>query len=156
MSSPLANGARAPEFALPNQDGQSVTLASLLGKGPVVVYFYPKDETPGCTAEACAFRDNYDVFQQAGASVVGISDDTVESHRGFATHHGLPFVLLADTEGKVRNAFGVPRAFLGLAPGRMTFVLDKDGTVRHSFNSSINMKKHVTEAIEVVKKLAQG
>ena len=152
----LAEGARAPDFSLANQDGQTITLQSLLGKGPVVVYFYPKDETPGCTAEACSFRDNYDAFQQAGASVVGISDDSVESHRGFATHHGLPFLLLADTEGKVRNAFGVPRAFLGLAPGRVTFVLDKGGVVRHSFNSSVNMKKHVTEAIEVVKKLAQG
>jgi len=156
MSDPLANGARAPEFSLANQDGQTVTLQSLLGKGPVVVYFYPKDETAGCTAEACAFRDSYDVFQQAGASVVGVSDDSVESHRGFASHHGLPFLLLSDTGGTLRNAFGVPRALFGMVPGRMTFVLDKDGVVRHSFNSSISFKKHVTEAVEVVKKLAQG
>jgi peroxiredoxin Q/BCP len=154
MTQPVAVGTRAPEFSLPSQKGETVSLSSLLGKGPVVVYFYPKDETPGCTAEACAFRDSYDAFQKAGASVVGISGDSVESHRGFASHHGLPFLLLSDQGDQVRKQFGVPRAALGFLPGRMTFVLDREGVVRHSFNSLLAATKHVNEAVEVVKQLA--
>lgn len=156
MSEPIAVGAPAPDFQLPSQNGEAVTLKQLLQKGPVVVYFYPKDETPGCTAEACAFRDNFDVFQKAGASVVGISDDSVESHQRFATHHGLPFLLLSDQGGSVRKAYGVPRAALGLLPGRMTFVVDRQGVVRHTFNALLNAKKHVDEAVGVVEKLARA
>lgn len=149
----LKTGDRAPKFELPSQKGEPVSLDALTAKGPVVVYFYPKDETPGCTAEACAFRDNYEVFQKAGASVVGISSDSVASHRGFAEHHGLPFLLLSDQSGEVRKAFGVPST-LGLLPGRMTFVVDREGVIRHAFNSQLFAKKHVDEAIAVVKQLA--
>jgi peroxiredoxin Q/BCP len=156
MSTPIAVGAQAPDFQLPAQSGEAVSLKQLLEKGPVVVYFYPKDETPGCTAEACAFRDSFDVFQKAGASVVGISDDSVESHQKFATHHGLPFLLLSDVGGAVRKAYGVPRAALGLIPGRMTFVVDRQGVVRHSFNALLAATKHVKEAVGVVEKLAQA
>lgn len=151
----LKPGDRAPKFELPSQKGESVSLDALTAKGPVVVYFYPKDETPGCTAEACAFRDNYDVFQKAGAAVVGISSDSVASHQGFAEHHGLPFLLLSDTQGQVRKAFGVPRT-LGLLDGRMTFIVDKDGVIRHTFNSQLFAKKHVDEAIAIVQQLAKA
>lgn len=151
----LKVGDRAPDFELKNQDGETIKLSTLLKNGPAVVYFYPKDETAGCTAEACAFRDRFDVFQQAGASVVGISSDSVESHSGFASHHNLPFLLLADTEGAVRKSWNVTPAFLGLFPGRMTFVIDRLGIVQHVFTSNLNMTKHVDEAIAMVQKLAQ-
>src|SRR3954466_3913150 len=100
-------GDKAPDFTLPNQDGAQVHLAELLGKGPVVVYFYPKDETPGCTAEACAFRDAYEDFKTAGAQVVGISSDSEADHASFATHHRLPFILAADRGAEVRKRYGV-------------------------------------------------
>jgi len=156
MAETISKGERAPEFTLPNQSGEDVSLAELRQKGPVVVYFYPKDETPGCTAEACAFRDAFDVFQKAGASVVGISNDSVASHQKFAAHHGLPFLLLSDPDGEVRAKFRVPRAALGLLPGRVTFVVDREGVVQHSFNSLLGATKHVDEAVAVVKKLAQA
>jgi thioredoxin-dependent peroxiredoxin len=152
MATPLKAGERAPHFQLPSHRGEPVSLDSLLAKGPVVVYFYPKDETAGCTAEACAFRDSYDTFQEAGASVVGISSDSVASHRGFAEHHGLPFLLLSDEKGAVRKSFGVPST-LGLLPGRMTFVLDRQGVIQHTFNSQIQATRHVKEALEVVRRL---
>jgi peroxiredoxin Q/BCP len=153
MATPLKTGDRAPHFELPSQTGDKISLTSLTEKGPVVVYFYPKDETPGCTKEACAFRDSYDVFQGAGAAVVGISSDSVSSHQGFAKKHGLPFLLLSDASGEVRKAFGVPST-LGLLPGRMTFVIDRDGVIQHTFNSQLFASKHVQEAITVVRKLA--
>ena len=155
MATPLKVGDRAPTFELPSQSGDVVKLDALTTRGPVVLYFYPKDETPGCTAEACAFRDNYDVFQKAGASVVGISSDSVTSHKGFAEHHGLPFLLLSDASGQVRKSFGVPST-LGLLPGRMTFVIDQQGVIQHAFNSQLFATKHVREAIEVVQKLAKA
>jgi thioredoxin-dependent peroxiredoxin len=156
MAEAISKGQEAPEFELPNQSGEKVSLSALRQKGPVVVYFYPKDETSGCTAEACAFRDAYDVFQKAGASVVGISSDSVSSHQKFAAHHGLPFVLLSDSDGAVRSRYRVPRAALGLLPGRMTFVVDQAGVVRHTFNSLLGATKHVDEAVAVVKQLAQA
>lgn len=143
-------GAPAPDFTLPNQDGQPVKLSDYKGKSAVVLYFYPKDNTPGCTAEACSFRDSYDVFKEAGAEVIGVSSDSSDSHAGFATKNSLPFVLLSDRGGKVRKLYGVPSTF-GLLPGRVTYVIDKDGVVRLVFNSQFGATKHVEEALNFLK-----
>jgi peroxiredoxin Q/BCP len=139
-------GAKAPDFTLPSQSGETVRLNDFLGK-PVVLFFYPKDDTPGCTKEVCAFRDNFEEFGNLDAEVVGISSDPVESHRAFAEKHGLPFALLSDEEGKVRNLYGVPNT-LGLFPGRVTYVIDEQGVVRHIFTSQLGVERHVQEAIE--------
>lgn len=145
----LGPGARAPEFALDDQNGRRVALADFRGSKNVVVYFYPKDDTPGCTRESCAFRDHYEEFRDAGAEVIGISSDSPRSHAAFAAKHALPFTLLADPGGKVRRAFGVPSA-LGVLPGRVTYVIDKQGVIRHAFNSQLNPLKHVDEALRVL------
>ena len=144
-------GDAAPAFSLPNQDGKLVSLADFKGRA-VVLYFYPKDDTPGCTRESCAFRDAYEDFQEAGAEVIGVSSDSSESHKKFAARHRLPFTLVSDAGGQVRKAYGVP-ATLGLLPGRVTFVIDREGTVRHVFNSQFNPVKHVAEAKEVLARL---
>ncbi|MGF1519636.1 MAG: peroxiredoxin [Nodosilinea sp.] len=145
-------GDAAPDFTLPNQAGESVTLSSFQGQKPVVLYFYPKDDTPGCTVESCSFRDSYADFVAAGAEVIGISSDSPDSHRAFASKHNLPFTLVSDSGSTVRKAYGVP-ATLGLLPGRVTYVIDKTGTVRHIFNSQFNPKGHVAEAMGVLKTL---
>ena len=145
---PANVGSPAPEFTLPDQDGVPVSLASLRGSW-VVVYFYPKDDTPGCTAESCSFRDSHEAFTDAGAKVIGISSDSVDSHRAFATKHSLPFTLLADEGGAVRKQFGVGRT-LGLLPGRVTYVIDPQGVVRHEFSSQFKPKKHIDEALAVI------
>jgi thioredoxin-dependent peroxiredoxin len=119
----------------------------------VVVYFYPKDDTPGCTRESCAFRDQFSDFSDAGAEVIGISSDSVASHKKFAEKHRLPFTLLSDPGGSVRKAFGVPSS-LGVLPGRVTYVIDKKGVVRHAFNSQLNPAKHVEEALAVLASLS--
>jgi peroxiredoxin Q/BCP len=141
----------APDFTLPKQDGSLVRLQDLLSKSAVVLYFYPKDDTTGCTKEACAFRDAYEDFKDAGAEVVGISSDSAADHKAFADKHRLPFTLVADEGGKVRKQWGVPSTF-GLIPGRVTYVIDRKGVVRHIFNSQLNFAKHVHEALEVLKK----
>ena len=141
----------APDFTLPQQDGSSFHLEDQLAKGAVVLYFYPKDDTPGCTAEACSFRDAYEDFKEAGAEVVGISSDTAGAHQAFAEKHKLPFTLVSDADGKVRKLYGVPRT-LWIVPGRVTYVIGKGGVVLHVFNSQMNPEKHVSEAIEVLKK----
>jgi thioredoxin-dependent peroxiredoxin len=148
-------GDAAPQFTLRDQKGQSVSLADLNRDHVVVLYFYPKDETAGCTAEACSFRDSHDVFAEAGAQVVGVSSDGVESHARFASHHGLPFVLLSDSDGAVRSAYGVAPA-LGFIPGRVTFVIDRQGVVRHVFSSLTRIGNHVDSALETVKQLASA
>lgn len=148
-------GDRVPDFSLPDQDGKTVTLAELRGKGPIVFFFYPKDETAGCTREACSFRDAHEELAAAGATVFGISGDSVASHAGFANHHKLNYGLLADVGDKVRDGvFAVPRGLLGLAPGRVTYILDDNGVVRFVHENNLNMGSHVERAIEVVKKLA--
>jgi peroxiredoxin Q/BCP len=118
----------------------------------MVVYFYPKDETAGCTAEACSFRDSYEDFTAAGAEVIGISGDSSSSHEKFASHHRLPFVLLSDPDGTARDAFGVKKT-LGLIPGRYTFVVDRKGVIQHGFESQVRVGKHVDEALASVKRL---
>ena len=141
-------GERAPDFALPDANGREVRLAGFRGR-PVVLYFYPKDETPGCTKEACSFRDQHQDFRDAGAEVIGVSSDSPGSHEKFAAKHSLPFTLLSDPGGRVRKAFGVPPT-LGLIPGRVTYVIDKQGVIRHVFNSQFNPTAHVDEALKVL------
>jgi peroxiredoxin Q/BCP len=145
----VAVGSKAPNFTLPSGSGEMVSLENFLGKKPVVVFFYPKDDTPGCTKEVCAFRDSFDEFSKLDAEVIGISSDPVESHRSFAERHSLPFTLLSDERGKVRELYGVPNTF-GLFPGRVTYVIDKGGVVRHIFSSQLAVEKHVVEALEVL------
>lgn len=142
-------GRPAPEFTLPDRDGTPVRLRDLVKERPVVLYFYPKDFTPGCTAESCAFRDAYDDFREAGADVVGVSTDDVDSHQRFAERHGLPFRLLSDVDGRVHRLYGV-RSFMGLLPGRVTFVIDQTGIVRHVFSSHMHPTRHVQEALRTI------
>src|SRR5512137_2651347 len=139
-------GERAPDFKLPDRDGNNVKLSQFRGKKAVVLYFYPKDDTPGCTAESCEFRDRYEDLKDAGAEVIGVSSDNEASHAKFAEKHRLPFILLSDSGGAVRKKYGIPST-LGLLPGRVTFVIDKKGFVRHVFNSQLQAKKHVAEAV---------
>ena len=145
-------GDKAPNFTLPSQMGDEVTLSEYIGKKNIVLYFYPKDETRGCTREACEFRDRYDIFTNLGAEVIGISAQSVESHKSFATHHGLPFLLLSDEKNEVRKLYGVS-ATMGVIPGRVTFVIDKKGIVRHTFSSQFQPEKHIKEALKVLEKL---
>lgn len=149
----LTVGSRAPDFTLPDQDGTPTSLREIVERGPAVLYFYPKDETPGCTAEACSFRDSYTAFTDAGAQVIGVSSDSVESHRAFADHHRLPFRLLSDRGGVLRGQFGVPKT-LGLLDGRVTFVIDRSGQICHVFSSQLRARKHIAEALAVVQRLA--
>jgi peroxiredoxin Q/BCP len=145
-------GDAAPEFELPDASGKRVRLSDFRGKKSVVLYFYPKDDTPGCTKEACSFRDQYEAFKDAGAEVIGVSSDSETSHQKFASKYKLPFTLVADSGGGVRKRYGVP-ATLGILPGRVTFVIDRDGVVRHVFNSQLQATKHVDEALGVLKRL---
>jgi peroxiredoxin Q/BCP len=152
MSLPV--GSRAPDFELADQDGAMVQLSELTQEHVVVLYFYPKDETPGCTAEACAFRDAYDVFLEAGAQVVGVSADSVARHKRFAQHHGLGFVLLSDEDKKVRKLYDVKDTVPFLLPGRETYVIDTDRVIRHHFSAQIAATAHVEEALGVVRRLS--
>lgn len=152
MSDKVDVGDKAPDFTLPTQSGQEVHLADLLKQGPVVLYFYPKDNTSGCTAEACAFRDSYEVFKDAGAEVVGVSSDSVESHQQFASQHHLPFILASDEGGGLRKSYGVPKSPDGY-DGRVTYVIDRDGVVRHIFNSQRETTKHIDEALVTVQRI---
>jgi peroxiredoxin Q/BCP len=142
-------GGMAPDFALPCQSEEMVRLNDFLGK-PVVLFFYPKDNTLGCTKEVCAFRDEFEELGKLDAEVIGISSDSVESHRTFAQKHGLPFALLSDKGGKVRKLYGVPTT-LGLFPGRVTYVIDDQGVVRHIFSSQLGVERHVQEAINALR-----
>jgi peroxiredoxin Q/BCP len=148
----LRVGDRVPDFTVPDQEGRAVSLDELLSSGCLVLYFYPKDDTPGCTVEACSFRDQHDELLEAGACVVGVSSDDVDSHRRFATKYGIPFRLLSDKGGKLRRRFGVPRT-LGLIDGRVTYVIDSHGVIRHIFNSQLRMRQHVEEALRLVRAL---
>lgn len=148
----VAVGDQAPDFALPDATGATMRLSDYRGKRNIVLYFYPKDETRGCTAEACSFRDNYQDFTDAGAEVIGVSSDSADSHGQFAAHHRLPFVLLSDRGGAVRKLYGVP-ATMGVIPGRVTYVIDKQGIVRHVFNSMSNISRHISDALETLRAL---
>ena len=146
----LKVGDRIPHFELLNQHGELFKSETVLGVKPLVVYFYPKDETPGCTAEACSFRDHYEEFLELGAEVIGISSDGVKSHQKFATRHKLPFVLLSDSKKKVQRLFKLPKILFGLFTKRITFVIDKDGLVSY-VHSSLMPDTHIKKALQQLK-----
>ncbi|XP_057505940.1 peroxiredoxin Q, chloroplastic-like [Actinidia eriantha] len=147
-------GAAPPSFTLKDQDGRNVSLSKFKGK-PVVVYFYPADETPGCTKQACAFRDSYEKFKKAGAEVVGISGDDSSSNPqfAFAKKYRLPFALLSDEGNKVRKEWGVPSDLFGTLPGRQTYVLDKNGVVQLIYNNQFQPEKHIDETLKLIQSL---
>lgn len=148
----LSNGDQAPDFTLPSQSGQTVSLSSFKGKQSVVVFFYPRDFSPACTKEACSFRDSYEEFSKVGVQLIGISSDDRAAHEKFASQCKLPFLLLSDLNGSVRNMYGVKKTF-GLLPGRATFVIDRNGTIRHVFSSQMNPRRHIDEALAAVRRL---
>ena len=145
-------GERAPSFSLKETSGKIFHFKKILGTQPVVLFFYPKDGTWICTAEACSFRDHYEDFLEAGAVVIGISADPPQSHKQFAHRHQLPFTLLSDPEGKVRDLYGIQSTW-GLIPGRVTFVIDQEGTIRHIFDSPFSAHPHVQQALKILKTL---
>jgi len=151
MSKTLQVGDKAPAFALQDQDGNVVDVASIIGKKALVLYFYPKDFTSGCTMEAREFRDMHEQFQSNGAEVIGVSADDVKTHKEFAVEHELPFKLLADTENKVRDIYGA----WGLAhtAGRITFLIDRQGIIRMVFSSQLQPKKHIEEGLRILKEI---
>lgn len=142
-------GDKLPHFTATKQDGTEFDSNSIHQK-PVVIYFYPKDNTPGCTTQACSFRDAYQDFQDLGAEVIGISGDSVSSHQNFQQKHNLPFILLADTNRKLRKLFGVPTALFGLIPGRVTYVFDASGKAIYIFDN-LSAKNHISKALKALK-----
>jgi thioredoxin-dependent peroxiredoxin len=150
LSGQVKVGDTVPDFSLPDKNGKIFHLADYLGTKTLVIYFYPKDETKGCTSEACTFRDDYSKFVNSDTEVIGISGDDPASHTKFAANHNLPFVLLSDEKNEVRTLFGVPSNMLGLIPGRVTYVVDKNGIVKLVFNSQTQFDKHAEEALKVI------
>jgi thioredoxin-dependent peroxiredoxin len=142
-------GDPAPDFTLSAATGEMISLSDFRGRAEVVLFFYPMDNTPGCTTEACSFRDRYEAFRDAGAEVIGISSDSADSHRRFADRFQLPFRLLSDSDGLVWARYGVPRT-LGLIPGRVTYLIDREGVIRHIFSSQFQPARHVSEALRVL------
>ena len=147
----LKIGDKAPSFAAVDGNGSAFDSKSIIGKKPVVIYFYPKDNTPGCTAQACGFRDSYEDFIDLGAEVIGISSDTVNSHKKFTKQFKLPFILLSDSDKKIRKIFGVPNQLFGLLPGRVTYIINKKGIITMIFDS-VMATKHISIALESLKK----
>ena len=145
-------GDKLPNFSAKDTTGNNFESQDYVGQKPLVIYFYPKDNTPGCTAQACSFRDQYQDFTDLGAEVIGISSDNEKSHQSFTNRYKLPFILLADTNSKIRKAFGVPTALFGLLPGRVTYVADKSGTIVMIFDSMM-ATKHIPKALAAIKKL---
>lgn len=149
----IKTGSNIPTFTLPDQNGNLFDINSVIGKKNLVIYFYPKDDSPGCTAQACSFRDQFEVFQETDAIIIGISGQSVESHKEFAEKHRLSFTLLSDEGNKIRKQFGVPTNLLGLLPGRVTYIADKTGKVIYVFNSQTQAEKHVDEALRILREV---
>lgn len=147
----LKIGDKIPSFTSIDSKGDSFEIKNYIGK-PLVIYFYPKDDTPGCTIQACTFRDKYEDFKALGAEVIGISSDSLQSHQKFASRYKLPFILLSDFDKKIRSQFGVPNDFLGLIPGRATYVADKNGIIQLIFDST-SSKIHIEKALEILKRM---
>lgn len=147
----LKIGDKIPSFTSIDSKGDSFEIKNYIGK-PLVIYFYPKDDTPGCTIQACTFRDKYEDFKALGAEVIGISSDSLQSHQKFASRYKLPFILLSDFDKKIRTQFGVPNDFLGLIPGRATYVADKNGIIQLIFDST-SSKIHIEKALEILKRM---
>lgn len=148
----LKVGDKIPNFKAKDANGNDFDSQNLVGLKPLVIYFYPKDNTPGCTAQACSFRDQYEDFKDLGAEVIGISSDSVASHQEFTQHYKLPFLLLSDSDKKIKKIFGVHSKMLGLLPGRVTYVADKNGIIQLIFDSML-ATKHMSKALETVKRL---
>ena len=146
----IKSGDIAPLFSLKDQHGMRQSLKDLISKKVVVLYFYPKDESAGCTAQACAFRDSYEDFLEAGAEVVGVSIDDTESHWKFAEHRQLPYILLSDPDLAVHKMYGADSSFFGLLRARISFVIDQSGVVRHVFDSHLQPTRHVRETLSVI------
>ena len=150
-------GDRAPDFSGTTSDGRRVGLADFRGRKPLVLYFYPKDNTPTCTKEACSFRDHAGEIAEAGGEVIGVSNDGAEAHKKFIADHRLNFPLLSDSDGSIAKSFGVARlgGFLSgwIPPRRVTFVIDRDGVVRRVIESEFSAQKHIDGAIEALKAL---
>lgn len=149
----LQPGSKAPAFSLQDAEGNWISLADFYGKKNLVVYFYPKNETMGCTKEACAFRDSYEAFTDAGAEVIGISRDSIESHQQFIQNRRLPFILLSDLEGKAHDAYDVGTKIFGMWRNRVTFVIDKNGIIRNAFKAQLDIDGHLQSALKTVQDL---
>jgi peroxiredoxin Q/BCP len=146
----LKIGDKAPSFVAVDANGTSFDSKDIIGKKPLVIYFYPKDNTPGCTMQACGFRDSYEDFIDLGAEVIGVSSDTVNSHKKFTNQYKLPFILLSDSDKKLRKLFGVPDKFFGLLPGRVTYIINKKGIITMIFDS-VMATKHISIALKSLK-----
>ena len=148
----LQIGDKIPNFTAIDSSGNYFDSSAIVGIRPVVLYFYPKDNTPGCTAQACSFRDQYEDFKDLGAEVIGISGDSAASHEKFIQKYNLPFILISDSDKKIRNLFGVKTNLFGLLPGRVTYVADKNGIIQLMFDS-MNASNHIPKALAIVKKI---
>lgn len=148
-------GDKIPNFKAKDLNNTDFDIQNYIGTKPLVIYFYPKDNTAGCTIQACSFRDQYQDFTDLGAEVIGISSDSVVSHKKFQEEHKLPFILLSDSDQKIRNLFGVPKGLLGLVPGRVTYVADKEGIIKMIFDSGLMVKKHISKALDAIKNIVK-
>ena len=145
-------GDKCPVFSLRNQDNQLISIEDYLGKKTIIIYFYPKDNTPGCTKEACAFRDAMQNFNNLECEVFGISADSIHSHKVFSLRYKLTFQLLSDSKNLVRKQFKVPANLFGLIPGRVTYIVNKSGIISHLINSQTNPEKHIQETLDFIRK----
>jgi len=152
MQEELKIGHKLPLFGAKDQNGNDFYIQSVLEKKVLVIYFYPKDDTPGCTKQACFLRDQYEEFKAIGAEVIGISGDSVPAHKKFASKYDLPFILLSDADKSLRKLFGVKTSMLGLLPGRVTYVVDKKGIIQMVFDD-MNATNHLDKTVEKVKSL---
>jgi len=153
----MDTGSKAIDFEFKDREGNQTSLFSILKDKVVVLYFYPKDNTPGCTAQACSFRDSYQDFKDVGAEVIGVSSDSSESHDSFAEKQRLPFILVSDTNGNLRKKYDVPSSdIFGFIPGRVTYVIDKNKTIRYVFSSQLQLKKHAEKALEIISFINQN
>ena len=153
---PVRIGDMIPDFSLRDQNGNLFDIATVRGIKKIVIFFYPMDGSLNCTREACYFRDLTDVFDEAGAVIVGISEQSVKSHQEFAQKNRLTYLILSDEGNKVRRLFGVPSKALGFIPGRVTYVSDKSGKVVYIFNSQTDVRAHVDEALKICLILKRG
>ena len=144
-------GDKIPVFSLKDQNGVIFDSSDYIGNTTMVIYFYPKDDTPGCTKEACKFRDSYEEFTDRNVKVIGISADDIQSHKDFAAKYNLPFTLLSDTDNKVRKLFGVKSNMFGMIPGRVTYIVNNKGIVQFMYDNMFNAEKHIDKALEALK-----
>ena len=146
-------GEKCPDFSLLDQNGELIAIKDFIGEKNIVIYFYPKDNTWGCTKQACSFRDSFQAFVDLGCEVIGISTDSIDSHKAFSKKYNLNFKILSDVDDEVRTKFGVPKSLFGLIKGRVTYIINKNGNVVWKFNSQLNSGGHISKAIEVLKEL---